>query len=536
MFEAFKKLFSRQAGTPPPAPIAPAPPTAAPAPSPRSAAPSATPAPAAHAPVPLLTGDLIHLPLNDILSRLPPSIAGLALSRPGGTFSLPLKTALEQLHAGIVRIPFAQLRQGAPPGTFTPNTSFDDALIDLPLAPILAAIGLSALSRRANQTRIDVPDSITGVFAPKGSPPIAPPPAPPAAPPTPSPLKMMPEAPKSPPPTPPQPVPIKPTTSIAQAPAAPKPTAPAPLPFAAAKSSAPLPFVTTRPVPATPPAPAAPTPALSADDTIILTVESVSTAWADAIRQEIIDLDLTAASVSIPLSRLEAGMKTGRVVFTWIEIRSWMSPPVFAPTHLGGTSLELPLKLLAPLFIASRRPAAPQKKVTVGDNIPDLFAGLTKPSAAAPAPSAPVAPPTPAAPTPVTAAPVAPDAMGEIFGQPWKSDWTAQEIVQRIGTLDGVAATLIATSDGFLVAGQVPAPWKADTLAGFLPQMFNRMAHYTSEAELGTLHSLTLYAGQAPWAIFTAGPLFLAVLGQLGHPLPAAALQRIAGELAKRNP
>src|ERR1700677_112506 len=138
MFEALKKLFSRQAGTPPPAPIAPAPPTAAPAPSPRSAAPSATPAPAAHAPVPLLTGDLIHLPLNDILSRLPPSIAGLALSRPGGTFSLPLKTALEQLHAGIVRIPFAQLRQSAPPGTFTPNTSFDDALIDLPLAPILA--------------------------------------------------------------------------------------------------------------------------------------------------------------------------------------------------------------------------------------------------------------------------------------------------------------------------------------------------------------------------------------------------------------
>jgi predicted regulator of Ras-like GTPase activity (Roadblock/LC7/MglB family) len=489
----------------------------------------------------LQIGDVVHVPLNDILAHLPATVAPLLLARPGGTFSLPVKSAVEQLGTGAVRVRFAQLRQSALPGTFANDSSQDETLIDLPLPQILAAIGPAAFARRSYQKVTELPDEVTGVFGPKGAtpPPVASKPATTVSPSAPMITPTL--APLAPPPPAPAPPPTPSIKPVSPAPA-PKPPTPAPLPFVAPKPASPLPF-STRPAspPPPPPLPEFPKPTVPAGDegTLVTTIGAICQSWPDAIRLEIEQSNLSGASVSIPISRLETGMKTGRVVFAWSELIGWLSAPPSAQSSQGATELELPLKVIAPLFIGKHRAPTPQRKVSIGQDIPDLFAGLAKFPASAPAP-APVPAPAPAAAMPVTAVPaVAPapeqNALGELFGQPSKKEWTPQEIAQQITALPGVSGGLLATVDGLLIAGQVPPPIEAETLAAFLPQIFGRMSSYSEEVKLGAVRAVTVSTDSAPCAMFKAGQLYLAVVGKPGQSLPETMLLRIAAQLAKLN-
>jgi predicted regulator of Ras-like GTPase activity (Roadblock/LC7/MglB family) len=271
-----------------------------------------------------------------------------------------------------------------------------------------------------------------------------------------------------------------------------------------------------------------------------------------------------AQEVSLPMIRLDAGLKLGQVAFTWGELRQWLKPsPSTGASEQSASRLVLPLKAIAPLFMAQRKPGSAQKKIAVGENIPDLFAGLSAPVAApAPAPTpeavprpvvpalipvpapAPVSVPSPAVPVAAAPAPIPAPApvpaasanvLGEIFGQPSKTDWSPQEIVQKVSALPGVAGSMIAMADGLLVASQLPAGMKPETVAAFLPQMFTRMNHYSAEVQLGQLASAILQTNKAPFGIFKAGTLYLGALGRAGEPLPEAQLQRIAAEIAKRK-
>jgi len=276
-------------------------------------------------------------------------------------------------------------------------------------------------------------------------------------------------------------------------------------------------------------------PAEEAGDegTLATTIGAICQSWPDAIRQEIEQSNLGEASVLIPMSRLETGMKAGRVVFLWSDLIGWLSVTPSAQSSQGAAELELPLGVIAPLFIGKHRAATPRKKVSIGQNIPDLFAGFAKSAASAPAPAPAVAAPVAAAP----AAALAPEqnALGELFGQPSRKEWTPQEIAQQIAALPGVSGSLLATDDGLLIAGQVPQPLKAETLAAFLPQIFGRMSSYSEEVKLGTLRAVTVSTDSAPCAMFKAGKLHLAVLGKPGQSLPEPMLLRIAAQLAKHN-
>jgi predicted regulator of Ras-like GTPase activity (Roadblock/LC7/MglB family) len=126
--------------------------------------------------------------------------------------------------------------------------------------------------------------------------------------------------------------------------------------------------------------------------------------------------------------------------------------------------------------------------------------------------------------------------LGIIFGQPLKSEWHPPEIVQKICGFGVVAGCILTTADGLLVAGQVPAPQKAEMLASFLPQIFSRMAQYSGELQIGGLNAMLLFTADAPCAIFRAGKIYLGVTGRAGESLPEAQLLRVAAELAKRNP
>jgi predicted regulator of Ras-like GTPase activity (Roadblock/LC7/MglB family) len=229
--------------------------------------------------------------------------------------------------------------------------------------------------------------------------------------------------------------------------------------------------------------------------------------------------------ISIPLASLENGMKTGRVVIAWGEILGWLNPPASVPSVQGEVELELPLNVIAPLFIAKRRAAAAQTKVTVGEHIPDLFAGVAKP---APAP-APVVPPPAPAPVPARAPELS--ALGRLFGQPTKLEWSPQEIARQITALPGVTGSLLATTDGLLVAGQISPPLTGETLAAFAPQVFSRISTYADEIKLGTVRAVTLTTDSGPCAMFGAGQVFIAVVGKPGQTLPEATLLRVAAEL-----
>jgi len=455
MFDFFKRLFSQPVSVPA-APVQELPKPAAPLPKP--------------APAPPPGGDTIHVPFSDILARLPGALAPLASASLTGFFPLPVKTALAQLPSGAVRVRFGQLRQAAPPGTFSGDVSLDETLVDLPLPKILAAMNPALLARRPGQTQVEVPKDISGVFGSKDKAPAR----------------------------------------------------------AAAPSAAPV-------VPIAPPSPVAPKPApqAPAGGTLTVRLSALYEFWPDSVRQDIAQSHWSDASVALPVNRLDSAMKTGRVVFTWGEVIEWLdvSSTTISTLH-RETSLELPLKVIAPLFMSQRPASVARKTIAVGENIPNLFAVPGKPfaqTAPAPAPAPEMVSPAPAA----AALPV--NVLGEIFGQPAKKEWSPQEITQKINALPGVAASLIAMNDGLLVAGDLPPPLKSETMAAFLPQIFGRSAHYSGEVQLGPLTALTLLAGQTQCGIFKTGALYLAVLGKPGETLPDALLQRVAGELAKRN-
>jgi predicted regulator of Ras-like GTPase activity (Roadblock/LC7/MglB family) len=493
---------------------------------------------------------VIELPLNEILTSLPNDLAAQVLSPPGVMFSLSTGVAVEQLRTGAVRIPFSQLRQGSPPGTFTPSGTHDDSLIDLPLPLILAAIGPGGLARRPDQKRASVPDDVTGVFgakhtqfshtaektaAPaetlKNEPTLQTPralvdqknPRPNVAATIPAPVLPKPAAPAVPFPGAP-----KPTTSVTPAPVAPKTTAPTALPFAAPKKSSPLPFASARPVPPPPAAPAPPS------GNVVVTVETVSAAWPEAVRSEILGSNLAIALISIPVHRLEPGMKTGRVVFTWAEVRGWLNNPAPSSAH-DESQVELPLKVIAPLFLAKQRATTQRKVVNAGENLPDLFAGVVRPAAPAAAPAPTPAPEVAPPPAPLAAPVAEPNVLGEILGQPSKTDWTPQEIAQRVLSLPGMAGVVLASQEGLLVAGQMPAPLVAETMAAFLPRLFTHSVVCADEMQLGTLRAMRLSAGQAPCVVCKAGKLYLAVLGQPGQTLPEAVVEQLAVALAQHN-
>jgi predicted regulator of Ras-like GTPase activity (Roadblock/LC7/MglB family) len=303
-----------------------------------------------------------------------------------------------------------------------------------------------------------------------------------------------------------------------------------------------MPFTPARPAapPAPAAAPAAPVsvrapaaapaaaPAEVAEESISVPLSAISGAWPPAVREEI--LSLQEAAVSLPVNRLDAAMKTGRVSFSWADLSQWITPSAPEPLAQNRETLvEVPLNVIAPLYMARHRPSVSQKKVVIPESIPGVFSGAPPPAATEETPAA--APAEVAAEAPAVRSPT----LGELLGQPGKTDWPPQHVTQHLCLVEGVAGTLLATSDGLPVSGQMPAHVNCETLSAFVPQMFSRMSQSAAEMRLGLVTSVVVTAGQAPYAILRAGKLYLVVLGQAGQRLPESVLQQIAAELAKTN-
>lgn len=569
MFTSFKKLFRKDTeedlATSIPAVSTPASATHSSGISGRPVTLSFTP-PAQHAaPVtsaPSASHDMVVLPIQSIIARLPNSLAGVVQSQGNGSISLPALWVVQELPKGSVKISFGELRQIAPPGTFFENIRHDQVLIELPLNEILTRIHPSHLSRRQNQRQIVIPNEITNVFGPRGegislSSSTIPKPAKPAG----APIAI------------PQPIQSEPLATPAFKPAA---ITPSVAPKIAVASLHALPVQ---------PAPSA--------EFLPVPLTALQGSWPESIQNELSILNQSKTFVMFPLNQLEPGLKAGKIIFSWKQVSEWIQPPVSNSGVGEDTVIELPLHLIAPLFMANRQPKA-QKKVYIGD-APDLFTGKIEPVVeeqvpivmAAPVvpmapikmapsiipsapikmaptivPSAPIkmaAPVAPIIPAPIASAapvatitPIAPEAapevvlapapamaaetsaIGEILGQPSKHDWTPNEIVKGLVTLPNIAGAFVAMTDGLLVTAELPSHLRAETVAAFLPQIFGRVNQYTKELQLGAISSFSFVVENVSWQIIKSKTVYLVAIGKSGEALPGSTLNTIAAELGKQ--
>lgn len=276
------------------------------------------------------------------------------------------------------------------------------------------------------------------------------------------------------------------------------------------------------------PALAAPSPASTNGDEFILPLAQVATQWAAAGQPDLAALH--EHEVAIPLELLKAGLKRGKLVFTWAQFRTWLrlTPDTAVPELEDALPVTLPLAIVAPLYLARNPAAAPQRKPALLSDIPDIFD--TKPKA--PRPTAELAA-EPSEPAPDSAKPVL--EYGEIFGQPDKTTWSLREVAERCATLRGVAGMLVANQEGLQVAGAWPNAGQGDVVAAFIPRMHQRMVEFSQELALGESNRMTLMVENLPLEITRTGEFYMAVLGKAKENLPRVQLGAIAARIALHN-
>jgi len=489
------------------------------------------------------SGSGIELPLEPILKGLPLELQPRVKDADVGaaTIYIPLEKILAQLSRGVVNISFGELRRAAPE-LFHGGADRDAALVQLPLGDIISRLNPALIIRRRAQRPVEVPAEISSPFQARGQGLIF----------SVAPTKQEPVTPPAarngnrPALTPGLANRNNITSSSAPVPpGSPQPKAPSLPPskrFDAKQPPAPIQMKSAGPVAHVKPAapaiqikPAGPQP-------LMVGLASLAEGWPEVIRQEIVQLNLVESNVGLPSEAVERALKQGRIAFTWKMLRSWVRPsPLPAVSAHDGTVLELPLKVVAPLFIARQSEAAKsQQKICIDENIPNLFFGFPQPEPASGAPAG-----NPAVTEAVDTNYYVWDDSSDTVrvdesqikrnptpGTSFVSRYaTPNEIVSRAAALDGVAGALIALPDGLMVASRLSPELNGETLAAFLPQIFGKVSQCTKELRMGDLNNLNFTVGNTPWKIFRVNAIFFAALGVEGMPLPTGQLAAMAAEL-----
>ncbi len=474
-------------------------------------------------------GKEIELPLQLVLKGLPlelqPRVRWASVGE--ATICIPLEKILSQLSRGAVKISFGELRTAAPE-LFDNLNDRDRMLVPLPLAEILSRLNPALIIRRRAQRQIEVPAEIDSPFGSDGHGLMfsrEPAKTEPAT--TPGPSNNGHAAP---------PVPMPGVRSTITAATTPPPPGATPLAMpslgGASRNTVPGPMRMAQPA-----KPAGPPP-------LMVGLTALAEGWPESVRQEIVQLNLVDAKVGLPSEAVERALKQGRIAFTWKMLRSWIKPsPLPAVSAHDGAVLELPLRVVAPLFLERQREAAKsQQKVCIDENIPNLFFGFPQPEPGAATSAAPA--------SSAVAKPVdtnyyiwddSSDTVrvhesevkrGPTPGTSFVTRYaTPNEIVSRAAGLEGVAGALIALPDGLMVASQIAPDLNGETLAAFLPQIFGKLSQCTRELRMGDLNNLNFTVGNVPWKIFRVNAIFFAAFGRAGEPLPTGPLAAMAAEL-----
>jgi predicted regulator of Ras-like GTPase activity (Roadblock/LC7/MglB family) len=540
-----------------------------------AARPQTAPPASTMPPVPAENPDELQLPLQSILAAMPMDLRAKVMQAPpaGMMIAVPLEKILTQLAFGSVKIAFGELRKAAPGVFVNSGGEHDHKPVMLPLNEILTRLNPALLSRRSTQKQVEVTEDVTGPFGAGGEGAkisVAAKPTPSTAIPS---LRMT----------------TPPSFSFASRGITP----------AANAMTPPLrPFIPHAPTPATSfitprsngaPKPVAPIPSpapqIPVESTAICApLAELSENWPEGLRLEIRQSNLANAQVLLPANLIEPALKRGRVTFTWRNLRPLIKPTAPPPSVHDGIELELPLNVIAPLFFARQKTAPrPRAMERPPAEIPNLFFGFPQPETpeAKPPParmpepqpkplakmpeSQPIRPafkPVDAKPVdakPVDAKPVdaklpdtnyyiwsdtaeAPKVDETEYKHPQRpaTDFssryaTPNEIVARAMALPGVVGAIVALPDGLKVASQIPSDLNADTLAAFLPQIFDRVSQSTRELRMGALNNFNFTVGNVPWKIYRVNAVYFAAFGQAGEALPTVQLAALATELDRKK-
>jgi predicted regulator of Ras-like GTPase activity (Roadblock/LC7/MglB family) len=109
-----------------------------------------------------------------------------------------------------------------------------------------------------------------------------------------------------------------------------------------------------------------------------------------------------------------------------------------------------------------------------------------------------------------------------------------KDVVAHALSLPGVAGAVVALADGLRVDGQVPAEFNADTVAAFLPQIYERVNQSTRE-RMGTLNNVSFTVGNVPWKIYRVGSIYFAAFGRADENFPKAELAQLAAGLNRKS-
>ncbi len=473
------------------------------APSPQ-AAPAPIPAPDAEtaAAATLPAEDCVTLPLKAITDLFPQDLKAALHKQPSEHVRVNIPRAIirPQLASGAVRITFAQLRAATPAIFFNPGAAPDDAKLALPLEYVVRQM---TPSRREDQRQPAIPVNIPSIFA-KAEQANAPGAAKKEA--WYSHRRLSYEADPQSQPTP------EPAT----------PTAPAaPLPTQSKKPFIPLASVTERHRRGDPAPPAAPA------GFVAVPVSEVLPELPEEIRLAFNGSDPRTIAFVIPVTEIEPRLRTGRLVFQWEQLRAWCGTPL--ADHLPpAAEVALPLAAVVPLFMAARGPQDPRKQIEVSSRIPDIFGKAKSAPPDEPAAAPPTAP-QPTAPTPPTTA-VAPPAPAAPLHTPRPASSGPAQIVEHLRGFHGVIGAFIATSDGLLVAGDVP-DGNDNILAAFAPTVFSQLSKYSDMARLGSPEAIDLQLTGVSLHVRKAGQLYLGALMRSGQPAPIAEFARISAAL-----
>lgn len=470
---------------------------------------------------------------------------------------IPLDRVIPQLSQGMVWLPLSELRNLAP-STFDGICNHDTVPVHLPMVEVLQQIKPSQYPRRPHQRTIVVPDEVTGLFGVKGqriaicTTPLTEEPKP-APPPAPHPIFVAPMA----SPSLPQPVALAPKLTAPPAPLMPAMPIAAPVRSHTGLPGLP-PVAAVQPIrysvpPPQPPAPIPPSVSAAAPafgEVLRVPLSQVSLNWPDPMRAELVGMDAANAILALPVTTVEQALKSGHVQFAWRQICAWIEPSVApAAAATADLAVDLPLKVIAPLFMARYRPTAPQRKASVDEQIPDLFGKALHPRSdteffrrqpainpPAPQPTAPTVPLRMAVPpsAPVLAAAEPQFDVDAVIGPPRQRN-SPKEIVGNAAKLPGAIGAMLVMSDGMLVTSAVPTTIKAELVAAFVPQMFGRMGQYARELNMGGLNCLSLTVEAGCWQIVKQSNIYFAMLCRPKQQLPLEPLAAIAAELNKQQ-
>ena len=309
----------------------------------------------------------IFIPLQSIIAGLPDYLKKEVVKNPDAEVIVRFSTGriLPQLPSGVVKVTFRELKNASLPGFFSSNTARDNEIIYLPLDRIIPQ-ALPLLKRKPAKETVSVSSEIPDIFGAKGR--IIAEEKQPAT-------EVMgetvveeekPVAPQQ------RPVLSQPE-SLAAAIRMPEPKMPEPavapikMSVTEEKNAEKIQITKDRgqgQITA---------PEVDVENSIVVEIASLAAAWNENIKKRLDEAGVLKSKVYIPVSELEPQMRRGKVEFTWEKLNKWIAPEPVAGIIEQETILELPLSVLAPLFLARFKKPQVQKKVTVSEELPDLF-------------------------------------------------------------------------------------------------------------------------------------------------------------------